>query len=233
MGPRLRPPAGRYVPSVDALLGAVTPRTRAILVPDLVGSKTDWAALRARAPAGIVLIEDSCDTITDTTHSDIAITSFYASHIITAGGCGGMVMFNDEAHKKRALMLRDWGRIGTNSEDVSERFGFSVDGIEYDFKFLYGFRGYNFKACEMNAAFGLVQLDKLPRFAAIRKAVRVVIITPLHFGRACARMLRSRRARDRARAEHRALLRAAGWHVLHAARELGGLRLARDATHAP
>merc|ERR1719359_1569760 len=78
-------------------------------------------------------------------------------------------MFNDEALKHRALMFRDWGRIGTNSEDVSERFAHQVDGIEYDFKFLYGCQGFNMKACEMNAAFGLAQLRKLDKFKAIRR----------------------------------------------------------------
>merc|ERR1719310_2425642 len=78
-------------------------------------------------------------------------------------------MFNDEALRDRALMLRDWGRIGNNTEDVSQRFGHNVDGIEYDFKFLYGCLGYNMKACEMSAAFGLAQLKKLDRFRALRK----------------------------------------------------------------
>merc|ERR1712187_112703 len=101
--------------------------------------------------------------------SDISVISFYASHIITAGGMGGVVMFNDPALKERALMFRDWGRIGNNTEDVSERFGHDVDGIEYDFKFLYGCIGYNMKASEMNAAFGLAQLKKLDKFQATRK----------------------------------------------------------------
>ena len=61
-------------------------------------------------------------------------------------------------YNKKALMFRDWGRIGNNSEEMSERFGSSVDGIPYDGKFLYGVVGYNMKACEMNAAFGLAQL---------------------------------------------------------------------------
>merc|ERR1719504_253915 len=78
-------------------------------------------------------------------------------------------MFNDQKLKDRALMFRDWGRIGNNSEDISERFAHNVDGIEYDFKFLYGALGYNMKACEMNAAFGLAQLRKLDHFKALRK----------------------------------------------------------------
>ena len=101
--------------------------------------------------------------------TDISTTSFYASHVITAGGCGGMVMFNDEEHLKRALMFRDWGRIGDNIEEPSERFNHSVDGIPYDWKFLYGVAGYHLKACEMNAAFGLVQLDKLDGFLDKRR----------------------------------------------------------------
>merc|ERR1712226_1364106 len=78
-------------------------------------------------------------------------------------------MFNDEKLRDTALMMRDWGRIGNNSEDMTERFGHKVDGIEYDFKFLYGHLGFNMKACEMNAAFGLEQLKKLPKFRDMRK----------------------------------------------------------------
>jgi len=160
---------GRYVPSVDAILAAITPRTKCLLLPNLIGSKPDWAELRRRVPKGIWLFEDSCDTITHTSESDVAAISFYASHIITAGGLGGCIMFNEERLRDKALMFRDWGRIGNNSEDVSERFAHSVDGIEYDFKFLYGCQGFNMKACEMNAAFGLAQLRKLDRFKAIRR----------------------------------------------------------------
>lgn len=160
---------GSYVPTVDAVMSAITPKTKCIFLPNLVGSKPDWAELRRRVPKGIVLFEDSCDTITHTPESDVSVISFYASHIITAGGLGGCLMFNDEKLRDRALMFRDWGRIGNNSEDVSERFAHNVDGIEYDFKFLYGCLGYNMKACEMNAAFGLAQLRKLDKFKAIRK----------------------------------------------------------------
>lgn len=118
----------------------------------------------------IVLFEDSCDCMTYTEDSDCSAISFYASHVITAGGLGGVAMYNDEALRNRSFMFRDWGRIGNNSEDVNERFGHKVDGIEYDFKFLYGCKGYNMKASEMNAAFGLEQMKKLDKFQALRKA---------------------------------------------------------------
>jgi len=159
-----------YVASVDAVLACVTPDTRVVMLPNLIGNVPDWKALRDRLPrSDIWLVEDSADTLTHTPWTDVATTSFYASHIITACGSGGMVMFNSEAHVKEALMYRDWGRIGDNSELVDDRFNHSVDGIPYDHKFLYGCLGYNFKSSEVNAAFGLVQLHKFDNFRKIRR----------------------------------------------------------------
>lgn len=160
---------GRYVPSVEQIRSAITPRTKVLLIPNLIGNVPDWKAIREAFP-DLILIEDSADTITTTPWTDIATTSFYASHVITAGGIGGMVMFNSDAHLKRATMFRDWGRIGDNVEDPAERFNHKVDGIPYDWKFLYGVAGYHLKACEMNAAFGLAQWARLDGLLAKRRA---------------------------------------------------------------
>ena len=119
----------------------------------------------------IILFEDSADTITYTKETDLATTSFYASHLITAGGTGGMVMFNDEKLLKQATMYRDWGRIGDNSEDIKTRFEFNIDGIPYDYKLLYGDVGYNMKCSEMNAAFGLAQLARIDEINAKRQQI--------------------------------------------------------------
>ena len=157
-----------YVPTVEQLQKVVTPDTKCIILPNLIGNVPDWKAIREAFP-DVILFEDSADTITHTEITDLSTTSFYASHVITAGGVGGMVMFNDDEHLKRAIMFRDWGRIGDNIEEPSERFNHSVDGIPYDWKFLYGVAGYHMKACEMNAAFGIVQLDKLDEFLKQRR----------------------------------------------------------------
>ena len=163
-----------YVPSVDAIIEAITSKTKAIMVPNLIGNKPDWELLRRELMrmnrSDIFVIEDSADTITSTEDSDISTTSFYASHVITAGGMGGMVMFNKKEHKERALMFRDWGRIGDNSENMDDRFTHNVDGLPYDYKFLYGVLGYNMKCAEANAAFGLVQLERFQSFKDIRRA---------------------------------------------------------------
>jgi len=161
--------ADKYVPSVEQIRGAVTDKTKCLLIPNLIGNVPDWKAIRSAFP-NLILVEDSADTLIKNECTDISTTSFYASHVITAGGAGGMVMFNDEKYLKRATMFRDWGRIGDNVEDPGARFNYSIDGIPYDWKFLYGALGYNFKSCEMNSAFGLVQLDKLDGFLAKRRA---------------------------------------------------------------
>jgi CDP-6-deoxy-D-xylo-4-hexulose-3-dehydrase len=169
-----------YVPSVKSIIDVLTnpeeemfKDIKAIMVPNLIGNKPDWKLLRSELKRinreDIILIEDSADTITYTEDSDISTTSFYASHVITAGGAGGMVMFNNEKFRNRALQYRDWGRIGDDSEIMDDRFNHKVDGIPYDHKFLYGVLGYNFKSSEMNAAFGLVQLERFKKFEGIRR----------------------------------------------------------------
>jgi CDP-6-deoxy-D-xylo-4-hexulose-3-dehydrase len=162
-----------YVPSVNDILKLVDKDVKAIMVPNLIGNKPDWKALHSELQLigreDIIVIEDSADTITYTEETDISTTSFYASHIITAGGSGGMVMFNDEKLRNVCLQFRDWGRIGDNSEEMSDRFNHNVDGIPYDYKFLYGVLGYNMKSSEMNAAFGLVQLDRFNTFKETRR----------------------------------------------------------------
>lgn len=164
-----------YVPSVEDVIALVTDDVKVIMIPNLIGNKPDWKRLRDELAfigrSDIILIEDSADTMTYTPESDISTTSFYASHVITAGGSGGMIMFNDEKLRDTCLMFRDWGRIGNNAEEVDQRFNHSVDGIPYDFKFLYGVLGYNFKSSEMNSAFGLIQMDRLDHFVSKRREI--------------------------------------------------------------
>jgi CDP-6-deoxy-D-xylo-4-hexulose-3-dehydrase len=162
-----------YVANINQILESITTEVKAIMLPNLIGNKPDWkklkSELRLLGRGDIILIEDSADTITETIESDVSTTSFYASHIITAGGVGGMVMFNDKEHLKLCLQYRDWGRLGDDSEIMDDRFNHIVDGIPYDHKFLYSVLGYHMKACEMNAAFGLVQVNRFNDFSKIRR----------------------------------------------------------------
>ena len=162
-----------YCAIIDDVLEQIDDEVAAIMLPNLIGNKPDWDRLKAGlielGREDIYLIEDSADTITKTEVTDVATTSFYASHVITAGGVGGMVMFNDYDHVIKTLQYRDWGRLGNDSEIMDDRFNHEVDGIPYDHKFLYSVLGYHMKACEMNAAFGLVQLKRFEKFSKIRR----------------------------------------------------------------
>lgn len=141
------------------------------MIPNLIGNVFNWEGLREYLEKNnrndIYLFEDSADTIVSTKYSDISITSFYATHLITAGGTGGMVMFNDKSLYTKALELRDWGRSEIQTDNVydceklSNRLNSSVDDIIYDSKYLFVEPSYNMKCCEMCAAFGIEQLKKL------------------------------------------------------------------------
>ena len=170
-----------YVPDIKDVIALLEDEeekmfkdVKAIMIPNLIGNKPDWTLLRSELKRlgreDIYVIEDSADTMTYTKDTDVSTTSFYASHVITAGGQGGMVMFNDEKQLLRAKSFRDWGRMGDDSEIMDDRFKHEVDGIRYDHKFLYSVLGYNMKCSEMNAAFGLVQLKRFEEFEHIRRA---------------------------------------------------------------
>jgi CDP-6-deoxy-D-xylo-4-hexulose-3-dehydrase len=159
----------------DQVEGMIGPKTRALLVPNLIGNLPDWPSLRRTADRhGLRVIEDSADTLGSLydgkptgTLSDVATTSFYASHVVTCAGFGGTVCVNDPALARRAILLRGWGRsssLSAESESIEDRFNTEVDGIPYDSKFVFEGIGYNFLPSEVAAAFGLVQLDRLDTY---------------------------------------------------------------------
>jgi CDP-6-deoxy-D-xylo-4-hexulose-3-dehydrase len=166
---------------VERIEEMASPRTRAILVPNLIGNVPDWDRIRAIADRrGLALIEDSCDTLGASLRgtpsgrrSTISVTSFANSHIITCAGNGGMVLLDDDALRDRALMLRRWGRrselhfFGSKRRD--RNFWEELDGIHYDNQFIFDELGWNFEPSELGAAFGLEQLKKLPGNLARRQ----------------------------------------------------------------
>jgi len=172
---------------VDAIEEMIGPRTKAILAPNLIGNAPDWDAIRSIADKhGLLVVEDSCDALGLTlrgtptgTRADVSLTSFALSHIITAAGTGGMVCFDDDAMADQALLLRRWGRrsevqIFGSTKGVDKRFFSSIDEgpdgeLEYDNLFIFDEVGWNFEPSELSAAFGLVQLDKLPDNLARRQ----------------------------------------------------------------
>lgn len=174
---------GTYLIDIDRIEAKITPKTRALMIPSLLGNIPDMKRLRDIADKhSLFFIEDSCDTVgarfdgrPTGIYSDISTTSFYASHIITAAGGGGMVCFKDESLARRARVMAYWGRESTlfghyeQSEDIAKRFAGRLDGDVYDAKFIFSEVGYNMQPIEAQGAFGLVQLTRLDEFAATRK----------------------------------------------------------------
>jgi len=164
------------IAQVEAMVGR---KPRGMMIPNLIGNLPDWAALRAIADRhNLFLIEDSADTVgallggqATGRLSDISTTSFYASHVLTAGGFGGMVCTSDPELARKATLLRGWGRsssLTNESELIEDRFNTTIDGIAYDSKFIFAAVGFNFLPSEIGAAFGLAQYQKLERFLQTR-----------------------------------------------------------------
>ena len=169
-----------YIVNIDQVEQAITSKTKALMIPSLLGNVPDLRRLRKLADENnLIFIEDSADTLGATfdniptgKFSDISTTSFYGSHIITAAGEGGMICCNNQKWEKRCRILRGWGRTSAlnESEKIEDRFNIKLNDIPYDSKFIFEEMGYNFLPTEISAAFGLVQLKKLKKFAAIRQA---------------------------------------------------------------
>ncbi len=168
---------GRNTINEDLIMKAISKKSKGIMVPHLIGGVVDMQKVKKIADKyNLIVIEDSCDTLAPSIngkptaiYSDVTTTSFYGSHIITALGMGGMVMTDKREIRDKVMMKRDWGRVGNDGEAFEKRFDVKVNNIPFDSKFLYGELGYNLKMNEAAAAFGLAQLERLPKFLKIRE----------------------------------------------------------------
>lgn len=161
-----------YNIDAEQIESMITPNTKAMMIPNLLGNLPNWNVLHELAKKyHLVVIEDSADTLGATIDGKsagrftaISTTSFYGSHVINCAGNGGMLCVNDDALMERAKLLRSWGRSSSlfiESEAIENRFNVDIEGIRYDAKFVFEALGYNLEPSEMGAAFGLVQLQKL------------------------------------------------------------------------
>jgi CDP-6-deoxy-D-xylo-4-hexulose-3-dehydrase len=162
----------KFIINTEQIEKAVNRKTKAIIVPNLLGNVPNYKKIYKIAKKyKLKVIEDSADTIGYTVNkktfgrfTDISTTSFYASHIVTGAGFGGMACFNDKKLYEEAKILRGWGRSSATfneSEDIIKRFSTKVSGIPYDGKYIFLKMGYNFLPSEISAAFALEQMKKL------------------------------------------------------------------------
>ncbi len=164
---------------INKIENVISKKTKALMIPNLIGNTPDWIKINKIAKKyKLKIIEDSADTLGATINkkptgvfSDISITSFYGSHLISCGGNGGIMMTNKKEYFLKAKVLRSWGRMSSllkNSEDINNRLSINLKGVGYDKKFVFSEAGYNFEPSEIGASFGLAQLKKLKTFLKLR-----------------------------------------------------------------
>lgn len=144
----------------DAVEEAITPATRAIIVPHMFGTAADVTAISA---LGLPVIEDITLAFGATTPDgrqvgsvgDLAVCSFHASKMVACGEGGMLLGRQDLARRARELN-------GSESEQVEQRF----QNVSAPFTLQYGFR-----LSDVLAACGLAQVERLPETIARRRAL--------------------------------------------------------------
>ncbi len=161
---------------------ALSPKTRAIMIAHTLGNPFDVDAVTSFAKKhNLLLIEDNCDALGSTyggkttgSFGDVSTCSFYPAHHITTGE-GGAVFSNKPALKPLIESFREWGRdcwCEPGEDDTcGKRFDWQMGELPhgYDHKYIYDHIGYNLKMTDMQAAVGVAQIDKLPKFTELRK----------------------------------------------------------------
>jgi len=134
---------------------AITPRTKAILPVHLFGHPCDMGAIGdIAARHGLVVIEDACQAHGATFGGrkvgsfGTGCFSFYPTKNMTTAE-GGVLTTDDDELADRARLIRNHGQRQ---------------------RYFHEMVGYNFRMTEIQAAIGLVQMGKLERFSAARRA---------------------------------------------------------------
>lgn len=159
---------------LNKLEAAITEKTKAILLVNLLGNPNDFSAIQKMiAGKGITLLEDNCESMGATYEGKQAGTfgamgtysSFFSHHIATMEG--GCVVTDDEElyHILLCIRAHGWTRnLPKFNKVTGEK---SDDPFEESFKFV--LPGYNVRPLEMSGAIGKEQLKKLPEFIRFRR----------------------------------------------------------------
>lgn len=161
---------------------AITKKTKLIMIAHTLGTPFDLTEIMKLVKKyDLWLIEDCCDALGSKyngknlgTFGHIATFSFYPAHHMTMGE-GGAIVTDDSLINKSVRRFRDWGRdcwCGTGKDDsCGNRFKWKLGELPYgyDHKYIYSEVGFNLKLTDFQAAIGLAQLKKLPKFIKKRQ----------------------------------------------------------------
>lgn len=159
---------------LSALSGAITDKTRAIMVVNLLGNPNDFDAIkRVTNERNIIVIEDNCESLGAQFKGRQAGTfgvmgsysAFFSHHISTMEG--GMVVTDDEElyHIMLSVRAHGWTRnLPKHNKLTGSK---SDDAFVESFKFV--LPGYNLRPLEMSGAIGIEQIRKLPGLVSERR----------------------------------------------------------------
>jgi perosamine synthetase len=147
--------------SPDSVAERITERTRAIIAVHLNGHPAGLDRLVALAePRGIAVIEDAAQAHGALyggrkvgTIGRAACFSFWEDKIITTGGEGGCVITDDDSLAERMRRIRHHGE----------------GAVEGERAYYHLELGYNYRMSSMQAATGLMQLERLERYLEARR----------------------------------------------------------------
>lgn len=153
---------------ITQIIGRLTERTKAVMIPHLFGYVSDLRALaQGLASRGIPLIEDCSEALGSRIHGDHAgavgsasTYSFFGNKTITTGE-GGMVTTNDE---HLAGLLRRFRNQGISPVD----------------QYFHDLVAFNFRMTNIQAAIGVAQLERIGEFLARKLTIAHRYIELLH-----------------------------------------------------
>ena len=162
----------------EAVLAAVTPRTRAVVAVHFAGLPVQIERLVASLePRGITVVEDSAHAFPSRvggpegrhvgTFGRAGAFSFYATKTITTGE-GGMLVTDDDAVAARARVMSLHGI----SRDAWKRY--AAGGSWY---YEIEDAGYKYNMTDIAAALGLVQLERADELLEARRSIAAAYTT--------------------------------------------------------
>lgn len=176
----------QYNIDVTKLEAALSEKTKAVMIAHTLGNPFDLKVVKAFCDRhNLWLIEDNCDALGSLytidgeekftgSIGDIGTSSFYPPHHMTMGQGGAVYTKNPLLHKIIRSM-RDWGRDCVCASGQDNFCGHRFDGQYgelprgYDHKYVYSHFGLNLNITDMQAAVGVAQLKKFPKFVERRR----------------------------------------------------------------
>ncbi len=157
----------------DDIARKITPRTRAIVVVHYGGHPADLDAIHALADAhGLVVVEDAAHAAGARYQGrpigSISPLTCFSFHPVKnlATGDGGMITLRNEEWAARLRRLR-W--VGINKDTWVRSAG--KETSQYSWQYDVEELGYKYHTNDINAALGLVQLERLPQTNARRREI--------------------------------------------------------------